>query len=78
MDTPGLDDTRGPEQDEKNINNILDTISKTPELNAIVLMINGTDCAIKPSLLLAVEKMKSIIPNVVKENVIVLLSNVSS
>jgi hypothetical protein len=40
-------------------------------------MINGSDPAIRPPLLLAIEKVKSIIPDVVKENVIVLLSNVN-
>jgi hypothetical protein len=43
MDTPGLGDTRGIDQDDKNIDNILQTITMTPELNAIVIMMNGTD-----------------------------------
>lgn len=40
-------------------------------------MINGSDPAIKPPLLLAIEKVKGIIPNIVRDNVIVLLTNVS-
>lgn len=43
MDTPGLGDVRGFEQDDKNADNILKTVASTPELNSIVIMINGSD-----------------------------------
>lgn len=38
MDTPGLNDTEGIEEDEIHLDHILETVSKTPELNAIVIM----------------------------------------
>ena len=46
MDTPGLGDTSGIDQDDKNIDNILDSITKTPQLNSIILMLNGSDARI--------------------------------
>ena len=42
MDTPGLGDVKGYQQDDDNIINILDTVSNTPELNCIILMMNGS------------------------------------
>lgn len=75
MDTPGLGDTRGQEQDEKNVRNILDTISKTEDLNAIIIMQNGAESRVHSTLKLAVEKIKGLIPNVVEENIIIIRSN---
>ena len=77
MDTPGLGDTRGEQQDEINIRDILDCVAKSPDLNAIVVMINASDPRVKTPLLYAVSNLQSIIPDVVKENVVILLSNVN-
>lgn len=43
MDTPGLGDVRGIDQDDRNVDDILAAVSTTPELNAIVVMVNGSD-----------------------------------
>lgn len=77
MDTPGLEDSRGLEQDEKNIDSILKTASKTPELNAIIIVINGTNPRITGRVKYVVQKLKGIIPNVIKENLLILQSNVA-
>jgi hypothetical protein len=78
MDTPGLGDTRGIEQDDKNIENILQTILMTPELNGIVIIINGTECWLSERILYAIQRMKGILPNVLKDNLIVLMTNVAT
>jgi len=77
MDTPGIGDVTGIKKDDDHIENILDTISKTPELNAIVLMINGSDPRISHRLQYVMTKIIGIIPNVCQDNLIVLLSNVT-
>lgn len=76
MDTPGLGDVEGIKKDDEHIENILDTISKTPELNSIVLMLNGSEARIHDRIQYVVTKLKGILPNVVQENLIILLSNV--
>lgn len=78
MDTPGLGDTRGIEQDDKNVDNILKTISDTPELNGIVLMMNGTDGRISERVQYVMQRIKGMLPNVIKDNLMILLSNVST
>ncbi|EAL68139.1 hypothetical protein DDB_G0277933 [Dictyostelium discoideum AX4] len=43
IDSPGLNDTRGKEQDEINIKLILKTISDLGQISAIVVVVNGTN-----------------------------------
>jgi len=76
MDTPGLGDVEGIKSDDDHVQNILDTVSTTPELNAIILMINGSDARVSHRLLYVMAKVIGIIPNVCQENLLVLLSNV--
>jgi len=76
MDTPGLGDVDGIEKDDEHISKILDTVSKTPELNAIVLMINGSDPRVSDRLKYVITKLMGIIPNMAQQNLLVLLSNV--
>jgi len=78
MDTPGLGDSRGLDQDDKNITNILDTISKTPELNAIVVMVNGSDPRGNTRIKYIITRLMGILPNAVQNNIVVLLSNVAT
>jgi GTP-binding protein EngB required for normal cell division len=41
IDTPGLADTRGPAQDEKNIEKIMKAAEEAQSLSAIILVVNG-------------------------------------
>ena len=75
MDTPGLGDVRGVNQDDANTQNILDTVSKTAELNCIVLMINGAEARVSDRVEYIIQRLSGILPNVVRDNLIVLLSN---
>jgi ribosome biogenesis GTPase A len=43
IDTPGLGDTRGTQQDDLNVDKILKAASSTPNLAAVVLIVNGTN-----------------------------------
>jgi hypothetical protein len=78
MDTPGLGDTNGHKQDDDNVDNILKTVSNTPDLNSIVIMMNGTDPRITNRVQYVIQKIKGILPNVVKDNLVILMSNVST
>ncbi len=78
MDTPGLGDTEGIEKDDANVENILQTISQTPELNSIIFMMNGSDARFTIRVDYVVQKMKGFLPNVLKDNLLLLLSNVST
>ena len=75
MDTPGLGDVRGIQQDDDNANKIIETISKTNELNSIVLMLNGAEPRVNERVKYIVQRIIGILPNVIKENLILVLSN---
>jgi predicted ATPase len=75
MDTPGLGDVRGVNQDDVNTENILDTVSKTAELNCIILMMNGAEARVSDRIEFIIQRLTGILPNVVRDNLIVLLSN---
>jgi len=72
MDTPGLGDIDGIEKDDEHIGKILSTVSKTPELNAIVLMIKGSDPRVSDRLKYVITKLMGIIPNMAQKNLLVL------
>jgi hypothetical protein len=76
MDTPGLGDVRGIQKDDENVINILETVSNTAELNCIILMMNGSEPRVSDRIKYIIQRLIGIIPNVVRENLIVLLSNV--
>jgi len=76
LDTPGIGDTRGVERDEENLNIIMDTVSKTPDLNVILLVLNGSDPRISARLLYLMTKIQGMIPDVLSSNLVALLTNV--
>lgn len=50
IDTPGLSDTNGVKQDDKNIQEIIDTAISAGSLSAIVIIANGTEARVTPSI----------------------------
>ena len=76
LDTPGLGDTRGIEKDEENISTIIDEVVKTENLNAILLMVNGTDPRINTRIKYVLAKLQGILPTVFLQNLFILMSNV--
>jgi len=83
IDTPSLGkgimngDDDGDNNNNHHLQNIFDNVSKTPELNAIVLMINGSDPLLITYLRCVISYIMEMIPDVCKNNLIVLLSNVN-
>lgn len=76
MDTPGTGDVDGIKKDDEHINKIVETIAKTPELNSLIIMVNGSSPRIDSKLKYCIQKLIGILPNVVNDNLILLQSNV--
>lgn len=62
IDTPGLGDTRGHNQDEQNIDMILEHLCSVDDLGGIVLVMNGTVSRVNASVVNVINKLKSILP----------------
>lgn len=76
LDTPGMGDTRGVDFDEKNLDCILDTVSKTENLNAILLVMNGAEARISQRVQYIITKLENNIPDILANNLVILLTNV--
>ncbi|KXJ71472.1 hypothetical protein RP20_CCG020444 [Aedes albopictus] len=75
IDTPGLSDTEGLIQDDFNIEQILGAAEQSGVLTAIILVINGTQARATVTLRNTLCLVKSSIPDVLLQNLIVVLTN---
>lgn len=79
IDTPGMGDTRGNDQDEQNIDMILEHLCAVDDLGGIVLVLNGTVSRVNASVVNVVNKLKSILPACIfKTCFYILFTNTSS
>ncbi|CAF1034179.1 unnamed protein product [Rotaria magnacalcarata] len=76
IDTPGLSDTRSVAQNEINMNKIIETVTQLDNLTAIILIVNGSMSRLTMNFRYAINCLNSNIPDIVLENVIVILTNV--
>lgn len=76
IDTPGLLDTRGINEDIKNIENILTTIINLQVIHAICFVHKSTDSRIDASFKYYAEEFKSILPEKALKNMFVCFTNV--
>ena len=74
IDTPGLNDTRSTQKDAENMAKILDTAKATPDLAAVLLIINGTQSRLTPAMESVLVTLKGNVPTSVMQNLIVVLS----
>lgn len=74
IDTPGLNDTRYYEQDEKNLTKILAKAKDTHDLVGVLLIINGTQGRMTPAMESIVLSLRGNIPDNVMQNFLVILS----
>ena len=74
IDTPGLNDTKGLEQDEKNMQIILNSAINANELSAIVLIMNGTSARITTNIKNMLAKFRGSVPDSINNNVIVIFT----
>ncbi|CAF1458943.1 unnamed protein product [Rotaria sordida] len=76
LDTPGFSDTRSIEQNQINMNKIIDTITQLDNLTSIIFVVNGSMSRLTTNFRYAINCLNSNIPNIILENVIVILTNV--
>jgi len=74
VDTPGLNDTSGHDQDDKNIQTIIDSAINANELSGIVLILNGTEARITPNIKALINRFRGILPDSIVKNIIVVFT----
>ncbi|XP_021709462.1 uncharacterized protein LOC110679357 [Aedes aegypti] len=79
IDTPGLsDNTVGADKDNEHIANIVAAASNTEAIAAIILVINGAVARVTVSLRNAINRLKGVVPDILLNNLIVVLTNCSA
>ncbi|CAF3974897.1 unnamed protein product [Rotaria sordida] len=76
IDTPGLNDTRGVDQDALNIPKIRQAIADLGHLSAVILVIPGSLCRLTAGMQSVLIGLRGNLPDVVLDNVIVVLTSV--
>ena len=75
VDTPGFGDSRGIEEDKRNVHRIIDALKEEEYLNCICLIINGRQSRMSTSLRYVLKEVTSILPREIVSNVIVVFTN---
>ncbi|CAB4389893.1 unnamed protein product [Rhizophagus irregularis] len=75
IDTPGLSDTNGVKQDDKNIQEIIDTAISAGSLSAIVIIANGTEARVTPSIKNTLVRLANNLPDdLIDRNLLLILT----
>ena len=77
IDTPGLADTRGEEQNKENIANIIGALKMADYVNCVCLVINGTQSRSTSVMMMAMREIKHTLSPEVIDNFIVVLTKVN-
>ncbi len=78
IDTPGLSDTKGTEQDDKNIDEIVNMAINVSSLSALIIIANGTEARITPTIRNTLVRLANNIPDVlVQRNLLLVLTKCS-
>ncbi|UJR16644.1 hypothetical protein I4U23_003544 [Adineta vaga] len=77
IDTPGLSDTRGHEQDKINLQKIIDAAENLNGLTAVIIVVNGAVSRLTINLQNVIAQLRGNLPDTVMDNVIVVLTNTS-
>ena len=75
IDTPGFADSRGFEQDKKNVRKIIDALKAEEYINCVCLVVNGRQARISATLGYVLTEITSILPREALDNVIVVFTN---
>lgn len=78
IDTPGVGDTRGQDQDLINLNNILSYISQFPELNAIAILLKPNNARLTAGFRLCLIQLLNNLEKSASENIIFVFTNARS
>lgn len=72
IDTPGLNDTKGLDQDDINLNKILNAAVDAENLSAIIMIINGTNARVTHNIQNLIAKFRGSLPDSIMSNIIVI------
>lgn len=75
IDTPGMGDTRGPDQDSINCEDILSYISQLDELNAICFLLKAEESRVTPYFQYCITEILSRLDKSAAENLIFVFTN---
>ena len=75
LDTPGLGDTRGIAQDQKNIDNIIQNACNADLIHAIILIVNGSTSRFTSQMEYVLKKICGFFPDEFQKNLIVVFTN---
>ncbi|CAG9310695.1 unnamed protein product [Blepharisma stoltei] len=73
IDTPGIGDTRGVDQDDENIQKIIKEVVNYPDINAIIIVQNGSEARNTASVKYTLNKLRNSLPSLVEKNVILVV-----
>ena len=73
-DTPGLADSEGEQQTQKNVENIISTVRTFAYVNCICLVINGTEARLTSVIDLVFKEIVKLLPREVLDNTIVIFT----
>ncbi len=71
IDTPGIGDTRGFDQDKKNIKSVVEALKASEKFNAICLVFKGTDQRVDQSLKYLISQYQSLMTKESQNNIVV-------
>ena len=75
IDTPGFGDSRGIEEDKKNVKRIIDTIEGVEYVNCICLVINGHQARATSQLQYVLTEKSATLPKTAFKNLIIVMTN---
>jgi hypothetical protein len=78
IDSPGLSDTEGTQQDDKNIEEIINMAINAGSLSAIIVIANGTEARITPSIRNTLVRLANNLPDeLIDRNLLLVLTKCS-
>jgi hypothetical protein len=75
LDTPGLSDTRGTNQDDLNTAKIIEAVEKFDGITCVIIVMNGTQARLTDNVQNVIIRLQGFLPDVIMEHVIVVLTN---
>ncbi|CAF4358929.1 unnamed protein product, partial [Rotaria sordida] len=78
IDTPGIGDTGGIQQDNENLAHMFETIQELHDITAILLFLNGAQGRHTTNVKSVLTRLEDRLPNNILDNVIVILTNCRS
>ncbi|GBC49656.2 uncharacterized protein OCT59_000121 [Rhizophagus irregularis] len=75
IDTPGMSDTNGIDQDDKNIEEIVNAAINVGSLTAIVIIASGTEARVTPTIMNTIIRLRNSLPDeIVYNNLLLILT----